>query len=66
MKQLTEQQIEKFKKLAKQETSQEYCEDDWNPYEISGGNFDDAYYLGCKDSDIYNARFILNLFGIKY
>lgn len=66
MKQLTEQQIDYYKKTAKKETSQEYCSDEWNPFEISGGNFDDAYQLGCDDNEIENARFILSLFGIEY
>ena len=66
MKQLTEQQIEEFKNLAQQETSKEYCPDDWNPREISGGDFDDCYWLGNKDAEIVNARFILNLFGVEY
>jgi len=66
MKQLTEQQIEQYKRLAIQETSIESCGDEWNPYEISGGNFDDAYYVGYKDADIENARFILHLFEIEY
>lgn len=66
MKQLTEEQIEKFKLLASKSTSVEDCGDEWNPYEISGGNFDDAYYVGYADADIENARFILDLFGIEY
>lgn len=66
MKNLTEEQIENFKKLAKQSTSVEDCGDEWNPYEISGGNYDDAYYAGYKDADIENARFILDLFEIEY
>lgn len=66
MKQLTEEQISRYKKLAQEETSKEYCADDWNPYEISGGNYDDAYFLGCKDADIENARVILDVLGVEY
>lgn len=66
MRQLTEQQIEQFKRLAKQETSIESCGDEWNPYDLSGGNFDDAYQLGIKDADVENARFILDIFQIEY
>lgn len=66
MKQLTDQQIERFKFLAKRKTSQETYGDEWNPFEFSGGNFDDAYQVGCDDADIENARFILDLFGIEY
>lgn len=66
MKKLTEKQIDNLKKLAKYTTSVEDCADEWNPYEISGGNFDDAYYVGYKDADIENARFILDLLEIEY
>ncbi len=66
MKQLTEDQIEKFKKLASKSTSVEDCGDDWDAYDISGGNSDDAYHKGYKDADIENARFILDLYGIEY
>jgi hypothetical protein len=66
MKQLTENQIENFKLLASKSTSVEECGDEWNPCDISGGNFDDAYYVGYEDADIENARFILDLFEIEY
>lgn len=67
MKELTKEQIIKFKKLAEQQTSYEYCsQEEWNPRELSGGNFDDAYYLGQKDAYIDNARLILDLFEIDY
>ena len=66
MKQLTEEQIERIKKLASKLTSVEDCGDEWDSHEISGGNLDDAYHVGYKDADIENARFILDLFGIEY
>lgn len=66
MVQLTNEQTEQLMVLAKQQTSTESACDDWNPYDISGGNFDDAYYTGVNDADIENARFILDLFGIDY
>lgn len=66
MKQLTEHQIKNFKILAQKETSVESNVDDWNPSEISGGNFDDCYEVGYIDSEIENARFILDLVGIEY
>lgn len=66
MKQLTEHEIKEFIFLAKKETSMESNVDDWNPSEISGGNFDDCYVVGYIDSEIVNARFILDLVGIKY
>lgn len=67
MGKLTEQEIDRLKKLANKQTSTEYCEEgEWNPYEISGGNFDDAYWLGYKDAEIENARVILSLLDIEY
>jgi hypothetical protein len=66
MKELTEEQIKSLKQLAKNTTSTEDCGDDWNPYDISGGNYDDAYYVGYEDAEIENARFILNLFELDY
>jgi hypothetical protein len=66
MRQLTEDQISRYKKLAQKTTSVEDCGDEWNMYEISGGNFDDAYSVGLHDSDIENARVILEVLGIEY
>ncbi len=67
MKQLTEEQIENFKQKAKKKTTVENNPDgEWNPYEFSGGNFDDCYFLGEEDAEIENARFILDLFEIEY
>lgn len=66
MKQLTEEQISRYKKLAQKRTSVENCGDKWNIHEISGGNFDEAYSVGLHDSDIENARVILDLLGVEY
>jgi hypothetical protein len=63
---LTDEQIEYFKQVAADKTSQEKYPDDWDAGEISGYNYDDAYWNGGVDADIVNARFILELFGIKY
>jgi hypothetical protein len=66
MKALTETQIQDFKRLAKRSTTTENHPDDWNPGDMSGGNFDDCYWLGHNDADIENARFILDLLEIEY
>ena len=66
MRNLTEQEIDQFKRLAKQQTTTEKYEEDWNPYEFSGGNFDDCYTIGYNDADIENARYILDLYDISY
>jgi hypothetical protein len=65
---LTEQEIEYFKRLAKQQTAKEEYGGYWNPYDLSGGNFEliDCYKIGYKDADIENARYILDLYGIIY
>ncbi len=69
MKHLTEEQILKYKKLARQKTSLELCGNDWiawNIREISSGDLDEAYAIGLHDSDIQNARVILDLLWIEY
>lgn len=56
--------IEKLKKLAATEAA---CDDDeFNPYDVSGGNFDDAYYAGSTDGEILLARDILTELKIVY
>ena len=40
--------------------------DDFNAFDYSGGNYDDAYYLGAEDGEILLAREILETFCIKY
>ena len=66
MKQLTEDHIEHLKKLANRTTSREDCQDARNSFEISGGRFDEAYWVGYNDSEIENARFILSIYEINY
>jgi hypothetical protein len=66
MKQLTEEQISRYKKLARKKTSVEDCGDEWNIREITGGRFNEAYAVGLHDSDIENARVILDVLGIDY
>ena len=47
----TEQVIEYLRKLSKHKTRPEKY-DDWNPYDASGGNSDDAYEMGTEDGEI--------------
>jgi hypothetical protein len=49
--------IEKLKKLAERECWRD--EEDFNPYEYSGGNFDDAYYGGFEDGEACLAKMVL-------
>lgn len=49
--------------LAKQKT---LFEKDSNAFDASGGNYDDAYYLGCEDGEICLARKVLKAFNIEF
>lgn len=62
MNSLTPKLIENLKKLAAYTTWEEA--DDFNPYDLSGGNFDDAYYGGERDGQTNLAREILGELGI--
>ena len=41
-------------------------EEDFNVYDCSGGNFDDAYSLGYDDAEVQSARSILTELGISF
>ena len=70
MNQLTESQIYKYIKLAKQKTSLELNDNDWLTWNIreivDGPDLDEAYDVGYKDASILNARIILDLIEIEY
>ena len=63
---LTVEQEKYFKTKAKEKTSKETMGGDWNPYEFSGDNFDDAYDVGFNDAEIKNARYILKIFEVEF
>lgn len=52
---------QKLKKLAERECWIDA--DDFNPYDYSGGNYDDAYYGGSSDGETILARELLAEFG---
>jgi len=54
---LSEAMIGKLKKLAAEGCCSE--DEDFNAYDYSGGNFDDAYYAGTSDGEISLAREII-------
>lgn len=54
---LSQAMIEKLKKLAATDCS--FDNEDFNAYDYSGGNYDDAYYMGSTDGEISLAREIL-------
>lgn len=53
------QVIEYLRKLSKHKTRPERWED-WNAYEGSGGNSDDAYRIGTEDGVISLAQTMIN------
>jgi len=50
---------EKLEKLSKKETVGD--NEDFNAYDYSGGNYDDAYNLGYSDGEIFLARELLEM-----
>ncbi len=57
---MNEKLIEKLKTLAAKKAACEH--EDFSIYDYSGGNFDDAYRIGCQDGEIGLAQEILNEF----
>jgi hypothetical protein len=53
------QVIEYLRKLSKHKTRPERWED-WNAYDGSGGNVDDAYQMGTEDGEISLAKTMIN------
>lgn len=56
--------IDQLIKLAQQ--TAKYDDDDFNAYDYSGGNIDDAYGIGQDDGKISLARQILKQLNIQY
>lgn len=46
--------------------AQKKVPDDFNVYDYSGGNYDDAYLLGLDHGEIGLARLVLDNLGVKY
>jgi hypothetical protein len=40
--------------------------EDFNPMDNSGGNYDDAYFGGSRDGETALARYILDSLGVSY
>ncbi len=59
---LTEKQYQALVKRAAVENGYE-ADDDFNPYDYSGGNFDDCYQMGLEHADSDTAQEILTLLG---
>ena len=60
---ISESIVERLKVLAALQINNE--DPDFNAYEASGGNYDDAYALGSADGEILLAREILREISFK-
>lgn len=61
---LTQEQIQEIKTIAETKLvsdNEDFCANDY-----SGGNFDDAYYMGTTDGEILMARNVLDMLNIEY
>lgn len=54
--------LDKLVSLAQKSTSD--STEDFDPSD--GGNFDDAYYMGTEDGEIYLAREVLTALGVDW
>ena len=66
---LSDEYVNHLKELASKSTCPEKAEKrgkDFIPEDWAGGNFDDAYQLGCDDESVENARAILDLCGVEW
>jgi hypothetical protein len=61
---MNEEFIKRLIKIAQRKTWTE--SDDFNTSDMSGGNYDDAYYGGLKDGETFMAREVLEHLQIKY
>jgi hypothetical protein len=61
---MNQEMIDALIKIARGEA---WCDDeDFNPYDYCGGNYDDAYYGGCSDGEILLARQVLTSMKIEW
>lgn len=63
---ISDTEIEKLKDKARKLTSIEEMGGHWSPYEYSEGSYDDCYFLGEEDTNINNARKLLEMIGVDY
>ena len=61
---ISAEHIAELKKLAEENCA---CDaEDFNAYDYSGGNYDDAYDQGQRDGERLQARWVLDMLGIEY
>lgn len=63
---MNQDMIERLKQLAARDVWSDIDPEDFNPYEQSGGNYDDAYYAGVEAGETQLAREVLNSMGIEW
>ena len=63
---LNQEFIDRLKLLARRKMWSEDEDEDFNPYDMSGGNFDDCYEGGRRDGEVDMAREILTELGIDW
>ncbi len=51
--------LNEIEKSLKKIASRRRLDDGENIYELSGGNYDDAYYIGVEDGEVNTADFLL-------
>jgi hypothetical protein len=61
---LNEEQIKKLIDIASKKMASE--QEEFDAMDYSGGNFDDAYYMGTEDGEISMAREVLDMIGVEY
>lgn len=59
---LTNEEYESLQERANEKYGHE-ADEDFNPMDYSGGNFDDCYDIGFSHADSETAREILNILG---
>jgi hypothetical protein len=61
-----DKEIIDFLKGIAERTKQDDNFEDFDPCSFSGGNYDDAYYIGQDDGEVSLAREILERLNIRY
>lgn len=64
MKARIDELIERYEALS-EDINWRY-DDEFNPYDASGGNFDDAYYMGVEHGEVDGALHILRLLAEEF
>lgn len=65
---ISQENLNQLINTAEKKMHSEYVDEGevFDPYDASGGNYDDAYELGNEDGDISRARIVLHMVGVNY